>query len=192
MLAARRRARYGFLLGLHIPRWCVVGRTPQPHDRARADHAPAAGGAAQSRSRGLWLVPHLLEQFSTGREAADHMRAPRLSRNEAALGARGRRVWKRATRMATDGDPQRVDRLAHIRVVHKQLRLSEALAFGDVHDLCTRNHTHKRLGYLVADVIEHLEVIDPWRDKLSDICDDPAVTAAVERMLLEPTLATAG
>jgi transposase len=65
-------------------------------------------------------------------------------------------------------------------------------AFGDVHDLCTRNHTRKRLQDLVADVVEHLDVNGPWRDKLSDIYDDPAVTAAVERIVMENTLTAAG
>ena len=65
-------------------------------------------------------------------------------------------------------------------------------AFGDVHDLCTRNHTRKRLQELVADVVEHLDVNGPWRYKLSDIYSDPAVTAVVERMITENTLATAG
>ena len=65
-------------------------------------------------------------------------------------------------------------------------------AFGDVHDLCTRNHTRKRLRDLVADVVEHLAVNGPWRYHLSAIYDDPAVTAAVERMVMENTLAAAG
>jgi hypothetical protein len=65
-------------------------------------------------------------------------------------------------------------------------------AFGDVHDLCTRNHTRKRLQDLVADVVEHLDVNGPWRYKLSDIYDDPAVTTAVERMVMENTLAATG
>jgi hypothetical protein len=65
-------------------------------------------------------------------------------------------------------------------------------AFGDVHDLCTRNHTRKRLRDLVADVVEHVDVKGPWRYKLSDIYDDPAVTAEVERMTMENTLAAAG
>jgi transposase len=65
-------------------------------------------------------------------------------------------------------------------------------AFGDVHDLCTRNHTRKRLQDLVADVVEHVDVNGPWRYKLSDIYNDPAVTAAVERMIMENTLAAAG
>jgi transposase len=58
-------------------------------------------------------------------------------------------------------------------------------AFGDVHDLCTRNHTRKRLQDLVADVVEHLEVNGPWRYKLSAIYDDPAITAAVEKIAAE-------
>jgi putative transposase len=64
-------------------------------------------------------------------------------------------------------------------------------AFGDVHDLCTRNHTRKRLRDLVADVVEHLYVNGPWPYTLSAIYDDPAVTAAVERMAMENTLAAA-
>jgi putative transposase len=65
-------------------------------------------------------------------------------------------------------------------------------AFGDVHDLCTRNHTRKRLRDLVADVVEHLHVNGPWRYKISDIYYDPMVTAAVECMAMENTLAAAG
>jgi transposase len=65
-------------------------------------------------------------------------------------------------------------------------------AFGDGHDLCTRNHTRKRLWELVADVVEHLRVNGPWPDKLSDIYYEPAVTPAVEKMAMEYTLATAG
>jgi transposase len=65
-------------------------------------------------------------------------------------------------------------------------------AFGDVHDLCTRHHTRKRFPALVADVVEHLDVHGPWPYKLSDIYYDPAVTAAVEKMTMAQTLATAG
>jgi putative transposase len=64
-------------------------------------------------------------------------------------------------------------------------------AFGDVHDLCTRNHTRKRLRDLVADVVEHLHVNGPWRYNLSDIYDEPAVTAAVERITMDQTLVAA-
>ena len=42
-------------------------------------------------------------------------------------------------------------------------------AFGDVHNLCTRNHTPKRLRDLVADVEAHLRVHGPWKYKLSEL-----------------------
>jgi hypothetical protein len=58
-------------------------------------------------------------------------------------------------------------------------------AFGDVHDLCTRNHTRKRLRDLVVDVEEHLHVNGPWKYKLSELYYEPAVTAAVENMVAE-------
>jgi hypothetical protein len=58
-------------------------------------------------------------------------------------------------------------------------------AFGDVHDCCTRNHRRKRLPDLVADVEDHLHVNGPWPYKLSEIYDEPAVTAAVEKIAAE-------
>ena len=58
-------------------------------------------------------------------------------------------------------------------------------AFGDVHELCTRNHTRKRLPALVADVEDHLSWNGPWKYKLSDLYYEPAVTAAVEKIAAE-------
>ena len=58
-------------------------------------------------------------------------------------------------------------------------------AFGDVHDLCTRNHTWKRLPELVADVEDHLHVNGPWQYQLSELYHQPAVTAAVEKLAAE-------
>ena len=58
-------------------------------------------------------------------------------------------------------------------------------AFGDVHDLCTRNHTRQRLRDLVADVEEHLCVNGPWKYKLSALYDEPAVTMAVDKLATE-------
>jgi DDE superfamily endonuclease len=55
-------------------------------------------------------------------------------------------------------------------------------AFGDVHDCCSRNHQRKRLPDLVTDVVEHLELNGPWKYQLSELYDDPAVTAAVEKI----------
>jgi hypothetical protein len=58
-------------------------------------------------------------------------------------------------------------------------------AFGDVHDCCTRNYRRKHLPDLVADVEEHLHVNGPWHYKLSEIYDEPAVTAVVEKIAPE-------
>jgi putative transposase len=58
-------------------------------------------------------------------------------------------------------------------------------AFGDVHDLCTRNHTRKRLRDLVADVEAHLHLNGPWQYRLSELYYEPAVTAAVEKIAAE-------
>jgi DDE superfamily endonuclease len=55
-------------------------------------------------------------------------------------------------------------------------------AFGDVHDLCTRNHPRKRLPDLVADVEAHLHVNGPWTYQLSELYYAPAVTATVEKI----------
>jgi hypothetical protein len=56
-------------------------------------------------------------------------------------------------------------------------------AFGDVHDTCTRNDQRKRFPDLVADVEEHLQINDPWPYKLSQLYYEPAVTAAVEKII---------
>ena len=66
-----------------------------------------------------------------------------------------------------------------------------ARVFGDVHALRTRTHTRKRLRELVAAVVEHLHMNGPWMYTLSDIYHEPAVTEAVSKMALNPTLAAA-
>jgi hypothetical protein len=58
-------------------------------------------------------------------------------------------------------------------------------AFGDVHDCCTRHHRRNRVRDRVADVVEPLHVNGPWQYKLSDLYDEPAVTAAVEKIAAE-------
>ena len=64
-------------------------------------------------------------------------------------------------------------------------------AFGDGHDGCTRHHRRKRLPELIADVEDHLPMNGPWQYKLSNLDDEPAVTAAVEQIAAEeqPTVA---
>ena len=53
-------------------------------------------------------------------------------------------------------------------------------AFGDVHDMCTRNHPRKRIWHLVQDVKRHLLWNGPWTYALSHLYYTPEVTAAVE------------
>jgi hypothetical protein len=55
-------------------------------------------------------------------------------------------------------------------------------AFGDVHDLCTRDHQRKCLPELVADGETHLAVNGPWKYKLSQLYYEPAVSAMVEKI----------
>ena len=55
-------------------------------------------------------------------------------------------------------------------------------AFGDVHDKCTRNHTRKRIWYLLGDVKQHLRVNGPWSYALSELYYTPEVSAAVDAL----------
>ena len=64
-------------------------------------------------------------------------------------------------------------------------------AFGEVHDLGTRNHTRKRLPALVAEVEAHLHRNGPWKYQLSALYDAPAVTAAVENIAIDEHKAAA-
>jgi transposase len=57
--------------------------------------------------------------------------------------------------------------------------------FGDVHDKCTRNHQRKRLRDVVKDVERHMEENGPWKYKLSQLYQDPQITAAVEHIAAE-------
>jgi hypothetical protein len=60
-----------------------------------------------------------------------------------------------------------------------------ARAFGDVQDCCTRTHQRKRFADLVAEVEDHVRLNGPWQDKLSDLYDEPTVTAAVEERIAQ-------
>ena len=57
-----------------------------------------------------------------------------------------------------------------------------ARAFGDVPAKCTRTHTRKRIGPLVQDVTQPLQVNGPGRYALSEIYYTPEVTAAVQAL----------
>jgi transposase len=57
--------------------------------------------------------------------------------------------------------------------------------FGDVHDKCTRNHKRKRLLDRLKDVEWHIQENGPWRYNLSQLYQDPDITAAVEQIAPE-------
>jgi putative transposase len=354
ILAALRRARYGYLLALHILWLCAAGRKPtmiaavlfcsrsSVYRTVRAYHEGTLGLEHDDQGRLLPPVRTTVLVPTLRRSLVALLKAPpraygwcrtRWSCATLALTLQARRgltisaetmrrwlheigwVWKRATLVAKDDDPHRVERLARIRFVYEQLRLGEALvfadeldiqllpkvgyawmpkgtqvevmtpgtndkhylagalnlatgtlhhcvgprktnalfrdllqtleaaypavqyqrldvvvdnyqihqakavaewlahhprvrlrflptdcpranpierAFGDAHDLCTRNHTRKRLRDLVADVENHLQLNGPWQYKLSDLYYEPAVTAALASMTMEQTLAPAG
>ena len=60
-----------------------------------------------------------------------------------------------------------------------------ARVYGDVHDCRTRNHRRTRLPELLADVADHVHMNGPWKYQLSDLYNEPAVTAAVEPIAAE-------
>jgi transposase len=341
MLAALRRARYGYLLTLHILLLCAAGRRPTAiaavlfcsrssvYRAVRAYRKGTLGlehddGQLAPPVRSTVLLPTLRRSLVALLKATPRAHGwcrTRWSCATLALTLQAKRgvtvsaetvrrwlhemgwVWKRATLVANDDDPQRVTRLARIRWVFEQLKRDEAMvfadeldihllpkvgcawmpkgtqlavmtpgqnrkhylagalnlatgtllhclgarktnqlfrdlletleasypaerytrlyvvvdsykkakaveqwlathprvtllflptycpranpierAFGDVHDCCTRNHRRKHLPDLVADVEEHLHVNGPWLYKLSEIYDEPAVTAAVENI----------
>lgn len=51
--------------------------------------------------------------------------------------------------------------------------------FGDIHDHCTRNHTHRQLLDLVVDVLWYIKKKGTWAYHLSKIYYEEAVTAAI-------------
>jgi DDE superfamily endonuclease len=57
-----------------------------------------------------------------------------------------------------------------------------ARAVGYGHDGCIRNHQRHRLPDLVADVEDYLYLNGPWKYQLSDLYDEHAVTAVVEKI----------
>jgi putative transposase len=347
MLAALRRARYGYLLGLHILLLCAAGRNPthiadvlfcsrsSVYRTVRAYRAGTLGlehddqGRLVPPVRTTVLLPTLRRSLVALLKASPRASGwcrTRWSCATLALTLQAKRgitvsaetvrrwlheidwVWKRATRVAKDDAPHRVERLARIRFVYERLQLWEAMvfadeldihllstvgyawmpkgtqvevmtpgtnekhylagaldlatgtlrycraprktnglfrellqrldeaypapqfqrvyvvvdndkihkakavdqwlanhprfellflptycpranpierAFGDVHDLCTRNHTRKRLRDLVADVEAHLHMNGPWHYELSDLYSAPAVTATVEKIAAE-------
>jgi hypothetical protein len=91
--------------------------------------------AAPGGTAGLWLVPHAVEWCPLAIELQTthglQVSAWTVRRWLHALGW----VWKRATLVAKDDDPQRVERLARIRWHAEQLQAQEVMVFADELDI---------------------------------------------------------
>jgi transposase len=173
MRAELRRARYGYLLALHLLLLCAAGRTPSEVASVlfcsrssvyRIVRAYRAGTlsfgegrectAQQSRRRVLTpsLKRSVLALLKTAPRALGWCRT-RWSCATLAVELQVRRgiivsaetmrhwlhelgwVWKRAKVAAKDDDPDRVTKLARIRLAFEQVRAGTALFFADELDI---------------------------------------------------------
>ncbi|MGE0826572.1 MAG: IS630 family transposase [Candidatus Binatia bacterium] len=195
MRAELRRARYGYLLALHLLLLCAAGRTP----------SEVAGVLFCSRSSVYRIVRAYRAgtlTFEKGRERGTRQRrlrllTPSLKRSlrallklpPRALGwcrtrwscatlavelqvRRGVEVsaetirhwlhelgweWKRAKVAAKDDDPERVTKLARIRLAYEQLRAEAVLFFADELDISLL----PKVGYQWMPKGEQVEVMTP-------------------------------
>jgi putative transposase len=114
MYAALRRARYGYLLSLHIVLLCALLKTPpQAYGWCRTRWSGATLAAQLKAKHGLdvsaWTVRRWLHELGW--------------------------VWKRAKLRAKDDDPERVARLARIRFQREHLQPREVWVFADELDI---------------------------------------------------------
>ena len=176
MLAEIRRARYGYLLALHILLLCAAQRTPTEiaavlwcsrstvYRVVKAYRAGQVAGLAEegaaNQERGprrrtvlspalkrsmlaiLQAVPRGCGWCRTRWSCATIALELQARRGLAVSGETVRRwlheldwVWKRAKLIAKDDDPQRVEKLARIRLAFEQRRASAALFFADELDI---------------------------------------------------------
>jgi transposase len=195
MRAELRRARYGYLLALHLLLLCAAGRTPNEVARVlfcsrssvyRIVRAYRAGtltfdeGSARAiqQSRLRLLTPSLKRSvvalLKTTPRALGWCRT-RWSCATLALELQVRRgiavsagtlrswlhelgwEWKRAKLRAKDDDPQRVEKLARIRLAFEQLRAGTTLFFADELDI----NLLPKVGYQWMPKGEQVEVMTP-------------------------------
>jgi transposase len=195
MRAELRRARYGYLLALHLLLLCAAGRRPSEiaamlfcsrSSVYRVVKAYRAGrltfddstvdGAGQARLRILTpsLQRSVVALLKTGPRAWGWCRT-RWSCATLVLELQARRgvqvstetmrrwlhelgwVWKRAKLATKDDDPQRVEKLARIRLVFERLQAKVALFFADELDI----HLLPKVGYQWMPKGEQVEVPTP-------------------------------
>jgi transposase len=195
MVAELRRARYGYLLALHLLLLGAAGRSPTEiaavlfcsrssvYRVVRAYRAgtltfadPAEEDVGRVRLRILTpsLKRSVVALLKTVPRAYGWCRT-RWSCTTLALEVQARRgvqvsaetmrrwlhdlgwVWKRAKLGAKDDDPQRVEKLARIRLVFERLPAQAALFFADALDICLL----PKVGYQWMPKGEQVEVWTP-------------------------------
>ena len=195
MRAELRRARYGYLLALHLLLLCAAGRTPSEvatvlfcsrssvYRILRAYRAgtltcdEATEQATQQRPLRL-LTPSLKRSVQALLKTAPRAYGWCRTRWSCATLAvevqvrRGVRVsaetmrhwlhelgweWKRAKVAAKEDDPERVEKLARIRLAFEQLRAGVALFFADELDISLL----PKVGYQWMPKGEQVEVMTP-------------------------------
>jgi transposase len=197
MLAEIRRARYGYVLAIHILLLCAAQRSPTEiaamlfcsrSSVYRVVQAYRAGQGEKwaedegSEERGLW--PRVVWSPALKRSVLGILKsAPRLCgwcrtrwscatvalelfvrRRITVSGETVRRwlhelgwEWKRAKLRAKDDDPERVEKLARIRLAFEQLRVGAALFFADELDI----NLLPKVGYQWMPKGEQVEVMTP-------------------------------
>ena len=173
MLAELRRARYGYVLGLHMLLLCAAGRNPtaiaavlfcsrstvyrvvKAYRAEELEGIGEEGAESPAARRPVWgpaLKRSVLAILHAVPRACGWCRT-RWSCATIALELQARRglvvsaetvrrglhaldwEWKRAQLVAKDNDPQRVEKLARIRLAFEQLRAGAALFFADELDI---------------------------------------------------------
>jgi putative transposase len=195
MRAELRRARYGYLLALHLLLLCAAGRTPsevasvlfcsrssvyrivRAYRAGRLTFAEGSECPAQ-QSRRRVLTPSLKRSvralLKTAPRALGWCRT-RWSCATLAVELQVRRgitisvetmrhwlhevgwEWKRAKVAAKDDDPDRVEKLARIRLAFEQLRADMALFFADELDI----NLLPKVGYQWMPKGEQVKVLTP-------------------------------
>jgi transposase len=198
MRAEVRRARYGYLLALHILLLCAAQRTPteiaavlfcsrstvyrvvrayragqweaweagEEADRASAPWRPTVLSPALKRSvlAILHTVPRACGWCRTRWSCATIALELQARRGLVVSAETVRRwlhvldwEWKRAKLVAKDDDPQRVEKLARIRLACEQLRAGAALFFADELDISLL----PKVGYQWMPKGTQVEVLTP-------------------------------
>ena len=200
MLATLRRARYGYLLALHILLLCADGRNPteiamvlfcsrssvyravcayrkgtlawEPDDHGRLTPPVRTTVLVPTLRRALLALlkaPPRAYGWCRTRWSCAALALTLQAKREITVSAETMRrwlhelgwVWKRAKLVAKDDDPQRVDRLARIRLVCEQLKHDEAMVFADELDI----HLLPKVGCAWMPKGTQVEVMTPGQNE---------------------------